>query len=136
MSIINNSDHQVLINMNLKTKNYFDEYKKIMGTTGVFIVNRALKVQQKDINNINRKLYNYIKLNNYSDLFDKKNHDNYVLEFNYFYNTFINDENYQKFKIMYKDKSNQWITNYMQYLSLVISYSLENCREIILNLNE
>lgn len=136
MSVTKSTKHQVLINFDKDTKARFNDLKTIMGTNGMFLVNRALNVQMLHINDINNNLYEFIKEKNYFDLFEKQNNDKYIANFNYFFNTFIDDNNYKIYKKVYKDNSNQWFTNYMQYLSMVITYTIIKNKEEILNLNE
>lgn len=136
MSVTKSTKHQVLINFDKDTKVRFNDLKTIMGTNGMFLVNRALNVQMVHINDINNNLYEFIKEKNYFDLFEKQNNDKYIANFNYFFNTFIDDNNYKIYKNVYKDNSNQWFTNYMQYLSMVITYTIIKNKEEILNLNE
>lgn len=136
MSVTKSTKHQVLINFDKDTKARFNDLKTIMGTNGMFLVNRALNVQMVHINDINNNLYEFIKEKNYFDLFEKQNNDKYIANFNYFFNTFIDDNNYKIYKKVYKDNSNQWFTNYMQYLSMVITYTIIKNKEEILNLNE
>lgn len=136
MSVTKSTKHQVLINFDKDTKVRFNDLKTIMGTNGMFLVNRALNVQMVHINDINNNLYEFIKEKNYFDLFEKQNNDKYIANFNYFFNTFIDDNNYKIYKKVYKDNSNQWFTNYMQYLSMVITYTIIKNKEEILNLNE
>lgn len=131
--------HQMLLNFDQKTFYMIDQLKSVIGTSNTYLISRILRIalyQDDDDDDINKKLYQWLKTENYGDITLMSDQD-YRKDYNVFLYVYLDDDVYRELRIRYNRQSNKWFTNYMRYCSALVTMvvNVDQLQKDILNYN-
>lgn len=130
--------HQMLLNFDKNSFNVLDKLKSVVGTSNTYLISRILRIAlyQDDDDDLNNKLYQWLKSKDYSDITLMSDKD-YQSLYNVFLYVYLDDDVYRELRIRYNRQSNKWFTNFMRYCSALIIMVLnsEQLQTDILNYN-
>lgn len=113
--------HQMLLNFDQKTFNMLNQLKNVVGTSNTYLISRILRLAlYQDDNDVNKKLYQWLKNKDYSDITLMSDQD-YRKKYNVFLYVYLEDDVYRELRIRYNRQSNKWFTNFMRYCSALIT---------------
>lgn len=129
--------HQMLLNFDQKTFNMLNQIKNVVGTSNTYLISRILRLAlYQDDNDVNKKLYQWLKNKDYSDITLMSDQD-YRKKYNVFLYVYLEDDVYRELRIRYNRQSNKWFTNFMRYCSALITMVAndDELKKDILNYN-
>ena len=115
--------HQMLLNFDQKTFYMIDQLKSVVGTSNTYLISRILRIvlyQDDDNDDVNKKLYQWLRSKNYSDITLMSDQD-YRKEYNVFLYVYLDDDVYRELRIRYNRQSNKWFTNFMRFCSALVT---------------
>lgn len=130
--------HQMLLNFDKNSFNVLDKLKSVVGTSNTYLISRILRIAlyQDDDDDLNNKLYQWLKTENYGDITLMTDED-YRKVYNVFQYVYLEDDVYRELRIRYNRQSNKWFTNFMRYCSALVTMVLnsDQLQRDILNYN-
>ena len=130
--------HQMLLNFDQETFNMLNKLKNVVGTSNTYLISRILRIAlyQDDDDDINNKLYKWLKTKDYGDITLMTDED-YRKIYNVFQYVYLEDDVYRELRIRYNRQSNKWFTNFMRYCSglATMVVNTEQLQRDILNYN-
>ena len=130
--------HQMLLNFDKNSFNVLDKLKSVVGTSNTYLISRILRIAlyQDDDDDLNNKLYQWLKTENYGDITLMSDED-YRKVYNVFQYVYLEDDVYRELRIRYNRQSNKWFTNFMRYCSALVAMVLnsDQLKRDILNYN-
>lgn len=130
--------HQMLLNFDQKTFYMIDQLKSVVGTSNTYLISRILRIAlyQDNDDDINRKLYQWLKTENYGDIILMSDQD-YRKDYNVFLYVYLEDDVYRELRIRYNRQTNKWFTNFMRYCSSLVTMVVNDneLQKDILNYN-